>query len=151
MAGGSEASDSTLCCARCGEPAHLQCPKCVELKLPREGAAFCSQDCFRASWTSHKAVHLKAKLSSSVSDEGWQYCLRKGQSRTQKLPYFDWTGTLRPFPISSRRTVPAHIDLPDWAIDGVPKIEPNSDLQHVAEIKTPELIERMRETCRVSS
>lgn len=101
--------------------------------------------------------------------------------------------TLRPFPISSRRTVPAHIDLPDWAIDvsclipfllmstmdlyvcedyehwpfalvmcsfvyghvflmlflvflsyisftsllqGVPKIEPNSDLQHVAEVNT---------------
>nr|DAD18591.1 TPA_asm: hypothetical protein HUJ06_020054 [Nelumbo nucifera] len=155
-------AESTLSCVRCGKPAHLQCPKCVELKLPREGAAFCTQDCFKESWSSHKSVHLKAKLSalgtgtpdeqiSSALNEGWLYCLKKGQARTSKLPHFDWTGALRPYPMSSRRIVPEHIDKPDWAIDGIPKIEPNSDLQHVVEVKTPEQIERMRETCRVSS
>ncbi|KAF8379279.1 hypothetical protein HHK36_028712 [Tetracentron sinense] len=56
--------------------------------------------------------------------------------------------TLKPYPISAHRIVPAHIDQPDWAIDGIPKIEPNSELQNIVEIKTPELIERMRETCR---
>lgn len=62
-----------------------------------------SQDCFKASWSLHKSVHLKAKLSSlgtgipdeqnseSVSD-GWLYCLKKGQARTPKIPHFDWTG-----------------------------------------------------------
>ncbi|RVW41211.1 Methionine aminopeptidase 1A [Vitis vinifera] len=149
-----------------------RCPKCVELKLPREGAAFCfcfstyraisllsTQDCFKASWSSHKSVHQKAKLSSlgtgtpavqnsASPNEGWLYCLKKGQARTPKIPFFDWTGTLRPYPISSKRIVPDHIDLPDWAIDGIPKIEPNSDLQHIVEIKTTEQIERMRETCR---
>ena len=50
-------------------------------------------------------MHLKAKLSSlgagatdaqnsDVANEGWQYCLKKGQARTPKLPYFDWTGYL---------------------------------------------------------
>ncbi|KAL0379678.1 UNVERIFIED_CONTAM: Methionine aminopeptidase 1A [Sesamum angustifolium] len=35
MAGGSDAVETaTLSCAKCGKPAHLQCPKCVELKLP---------------------------------------------------------------------------------------------------------------------
>ncbi|XP_050282090.1 methionine aminopeptidase 1A-like [Quercus robur] len=161
MSGGSDVADTTsLSCARCGKPARLQCPKCVELKLPREGAAFCTQDCFKASWSSHKAVHLKAKLSSlgtgtpheqnsDLHNEGWLYCLKKGQARTPKLPHFDWTGELRPYAISRRRAVPAHIELPDWAADGIPKTEPNSDLQHVVEIKTPDQIERMRETCRI--
>ncbi|KAL3814932.1 hypothetical protein ACJIZ3_016200 [Penstemon smallii] len=103
MAGGSDAVENTLSCAKCGKPANLQCPKCVELKLPRESAAFCSQDCFKASWSSHKSVHLKAKLSSpttetpgeqnsSMGNDGWLYCMRKGQARTAKLPQFDWTG-----------------------------------------------------------
>ncbi|CAL5340222.1 unnamed protein product [Camellia sinensis] len=170
----------TLSCAQCGKPAHLHkivaysgklnrefsCPKCVELKLPQEGAAFwglhiSTQECFKASWSSHKSAHLKAKLSSfgpstpgeqnlASSNDGWLYCLKKGQARTPKLPHFDWTGTLRPYPISEKRMVPAHIDQPDWAIDGVPKIELNSNLQHVVEIKTPEQIEKMRESCRIS-
>ncbi|KAJ8447330.1 hypothetical protein Cgig2_013107 [Carnegiea gigantea] len=174
MAGGvSAAAESALSCARCGKPAHLQCPKCVELKLPCEGAAFwyfyfyfnflltkgmstkSSQDCFKASWSSHKSVHLKAKASLLETDvardkntEGWLYCLRKGQARTSTQPHFEWTGSLRPFPISSKRPVPDHIQLPDWAIDGIPKAEPNSDLQRAVEIKTPEQIERMRETCK---
>ncbi|KAL3649454.1 Microtubule-associated protein 1A [Castilleja foliolosa] len=162
MAGGSDAVEATsLSCAKCGKPAHLQCPKCVELKLPREGAAFCSQDCFKASWGSHKSVHLKAKLStpshenhgernSDSPNDGWLYCLKKGQARTPKIPHFDWTGPLRPYPISKRRPVPAHIEIPDWSIDGIPKIEPNSELQHIVEIKTPDQIARMRETCRIA-
>ncbi|XP_031269636.1 methionine aminopeptidase 1A-like [Pistacia vera] len=158
MAGGSDAvENNSLSCVRCGKPAHLQCPKCMELKLPREGAAFCTQDCFKASWSSHKSVHLKAKLlgtgtpgGSDGANEGWLYCLKKGQGRTPKLPHFDWTGALRPYPISSMRSVPSHIDLPDWAVDGIPKIEPNSDLQHVVEVKSQDQIERMRETCRIA-
>ncbi|XP_056174083.1 methionine aminopeptidase 1A isoform X2 [Syzygium oleosum] len=138
MAGGSDVAEAALSCALCGKPAHLQCPKCVDLKLPREDAAFCTQECFKASWSSHKSVHLKAKLctlgTAETLGDGWLYCLKKGQGRTPKLPHFDWTGTLRPYPISSMRTVPSHIDQPDWAID----------------IKSPEQIERMRETCRIA-
>ncbi|KAB1225287.1 Methionine aminopeptidase 1A [Morella rubra] len=160
MDGGSDVVETTaLSCVRCGNPAHLQCPKCVELRLPREGAAFCTQDCFKASWGSHKSVHLKAKLSSigtgipheqnsDLLNEGWLYCLKKGQARSPKLPHFDWTGPLRPYPISSRRAVSARIEKPDWAADGIPKIEPNSDLQHCVEIKTADQIERMRTNCR---
>ncbi|URD78788.1 Removes the N-terminal methionine from nascent proteins (By similarity) [Musa troglodytarum] len=164
----SAAAESALSCSRCGKPAYLQCPKCVELKLPREGAAFCysvcffllsskqlsacsTQDCFKASWSSHKSVHFKSKLANVQSEQtqdGWLYCLRKGQTRTSELPYFDWTGALRPYPISQQRLVPEGLEKPDWAVDGIPKIEPNSDLQNIVEIKTPEQIERMRETCR---
>ncbi|KAG2326220.1 hypothetical protein Bca52824_008948 [Brassica carinata] len=158
MAGESDASSiATLSCARCEKPALLQCPKCVELKLPREGASFCTQDCFKAAWSSHKSVHVKAQLSSIPGDQnsdlvsqGWLYCVRRGQGRTPKLPHFDWTGPLKQYLISPKRFVPAEIEKPDWAIDGTPKIEPNSDLQHVVEIKTPEQIQRMRETCKIA-
>ncbi|XP_020576321.1 methionine aminopeptidase 1A isoform X1 [Phalaenopsis equestris] len=148
-------AESNISCGRCGKPAHLQCPKCVELKLPREGAAFCSQDCFKASWSSHKSVHVKLKgdVALTNSDElqkSWLYCLKKGQARTARPPLFDWTGTLRPYPISKFRAVPGSIEKPDWAIDGVPKIEPNSDLQSRVEIKTADQIDRMRETCRIA-
>lgn len=55
-----------------------------------------TQECFKASWNSHKPVHLKAKSSELGTDtpdnEGWLYCLKKGQTRIAKLPYFDWTG-----------------------------------------------------------
>lgn len=36
-----------LACARCSKPATLQCPKCLELKLEKDFAAFCSQECFK--------------------------------------------------------------------------------------------------------
>ncbi|XP_057768198.1 methionine aminopeptidase 1A-like [Salvia miltiorrhiza] len=104
--------------------ADYRCPKCVELKLRREGAAFCSQECFKASWSSHKFVHLNAKSSLIASEsyseqnlglpgDGWLYCLIEGQAQTPKLPHFDWTGPLRPYPMSQKRIVPTHIDQPD--------------------------------------
>jgi methionyl aminopeptidase len=127
------APESSLCCARCGKPALLQCPKCAELKLPREGAAFCTQDCFKAAWSSHKSVHPKP--NAQQSPEGWKYCLKKGRARSLQLPRFEWTGPLRPYPISKMRVVPDEIEKPDWALDGIPKIEPDSDLQKRVEVK----------------
>ena len=32
---------------RCGKAAKLQCPKCVEMQLPKQPSAFCSQECFK--------------------------------------------------------------------------------------------------------
>ena len=36
-----------LHCGRCQKAAKLQCPKCLELGLPKQPSAFCSQDCFK--------------------------------------------------------------------------------------------------------
>ncbi|KAG9136065.1 hypothetical protein Leryth_025924 [Lithospermum erythrorhizon] len=110
-------------------------------------------------WELTNPVHVRLRVTlcfglgeqnGSSPNDGWLYCLRKGQARTANLPHFDWTGSLRPYPISKKREVPAHVELPDWASDGNPKIEPSSDLQHSVEIKTPEQIEKMRETCRIA-
>lgn len=32
---------------RCGKAAKLQCPKCLEMQLPKQPSVFCSQDCFK--------------------------------------------------------------------------------------------------------
>ncbi|KAJ7568411.1 hypothetical protein O6H91_01G031500 [Diphasiastrum complanatum] len=154
-------ADPTLACLQCSKPAHFQCPKCLELKLPQANAAFCSQICFKAAWVSHKLSHVKVsdaegeKNSSDICvadalSRGWRYCIRKGQARIAQLLFFDWTGPLRPYPISPRCIVPDKIARPDWASDGRPKEEPVSEWQNSVEIKSSEQIERMRETCKVT-
>ncbi|KAM3375448.1 hypothetical protein P3S68_014162 [Capsicum galapagoense] len=87
------------------------------------------QDCFKASWSSHKSIHLKGKLSSLATEtpteqnasspsDSWKYCLRKGQDQTSKILHFNLTGTLRPYPISKKRVVYLLILIrPEWAND----------------------------------
>ncbi|KAJ7568414.1 hypothetical protein O6H91_01G031800 [Diphasiastrum complanatum] len=93
--------------------------------LPKQS----SQICFKAAWVSHKLSHIKVsdaegeKNSSEICvadalSRGWRYCNRKGQARSAQLPFFDWTGPLRPYPISPRCIVPDKIARPDWASDG---------------------------------
>ena len=115
-----------LACVRCGKPAKLQCPTCLELKLDQELAAFCSQDCFKvggwiaappcgrtpahlqtavpsrsqAGWASHKKNH-------KPSLDGWHFCTKRGQGRSLQMPPFAWTGELRPERIGPMRQVPA--------------------------------------------
>jgi hypothetical protein len=97
-----------LACLRCSKLAKLQCPKCLEIKLPRGTGSFCSQDCFKAAWSNHKSVHsevseraLQALVSGSgdgpVSEflsQGWLFCLHNGQRRSGRMPVWDWTGIL---------------------------------------------------------
>lgn len=137
--GAGAESLASATCVRCSKLAQLQCPKCLELKLPRADASFCSQDCFKAAWPEHKAAH-----------KGWQFCLSKGRLRSDEMPPFDWTGSLRPDVVSPRRPVPLTIMCPDWASGGKPTEEQNSKWQHSVEIKSTQQIEKMRNTCRVS-
>ncbi|KAJ9188470.1 hypothetical protein P3X46_003826 [Hevea brasiliensis] len=107
MPGGSdEAVATALSCVQCGKPALLH----------------------------YHTGLLPGEQDLGGLNEGWLYCLQRGQTPTPKLPHFDWTGTLRPYLISPMRVVPAHIDQPDWAVD----------------IKSPDQIQRMRETCRIA-
>ena len=115
--------------ARCDKPAKLQCPKCLSQGLPKEGSVFCSQDCFKVShgpcsallprrdhcmhcspcrraacywfrihmqeaWVEHKKVHQKP-----VSD-GWMYVTKRGRGRAKAMPSYNYTGALRPHPVS---------------------------------------------------
>lgn len=42
----------------CNSEARLQCPTCIKLGI--KGSFFCSQECFKANWSQHKAVHSKS-------------------------------------------------------------------------------------------
>eukprot|EP00897_Mesotaenium_endlicherianum_P005562 jgi/Mesen1/5033/ME000025S04431 len=134
---GDEASTngmSKFSCARCGKPSNLH-----------------SQECFKASWGAHKSVHKAGSpAAADALAQGWLFCLERGAARTLSMPSFNWTGELRPYPISPMRTVPKHIARPDWASTGIPVIEPNSRWQTSVEIKSADEIARLRKTCKVA-
>ncbi|KAK9868002.1 hypothetical protein WJX84_011144 [Apatococcus fuscideae] len=137
----SQDPSSGLPCDKCGKPAKLSCPKCLELKLPREGGAFCSQECFKEAWGQHKKVH-KVKP--------WLYVTNRGQGRTQTMPSFPWTGELRPDLVGPRRLVPASIPLPEYAETSIPKGEQESRQQTSNPVRTPKQIEGLRKACRIA-
>jgi len=115
----------------CQKPATLQCPKCIQLKLPP--SRFCSQDCFKSSWNLHKSVHNPAEGSLPPHFEG-----------------FEFTGPLRPGKISPMRKVPDHIPKPDYAITGEPLSERLAKNADRIEIKNSSQIEGMRKVCKLS-
>lgn len=119
--------------SRCGKSGTLQCPKCIEMHLPKAPSVFCSQQCFKVhglpfdqqifppwsanasllwssnfklqsqqqhlpqeGWAEHKKVHKQ---------DGWQFCTNRGKGRTKQQPNFNWTGPLRPAPISQQQQV----------------------------------------------
>jgi len=67
----------------------------VELKLPN--SYYCSQDCFKGTWTVHKNVHVSPFAALDV------------------FTGFRFTGGLRPSPQTPKRTVPLTIGRPDYA------------------------------------
>lgn len=138
-----QASEAALSCVRCQKPATLQCPKCLELHLERDLAAYCSQDCFKESWAEHKKLH-------KPSINGWHYCTRRGQGRSLNMPEFKWTGSLRPARIGPMREIPDHIPTPDYFTNnGIPTSELSSPQQRTVPSRSPEEIAGIREACRI--
>jgi methionyl aminopeptidase len=84
----------------CGKPSKLRCPTCIKQNIT-DGSHFCSQECFTQFWSMHKLLHLPGKKAAEFNP--W--------------PGFKFTGPLRPFPLSAKRLVPAHIPRPDYADD----------------------------------
>lgn len=42
----------------CKNSAKLQCPTCIKLGI--QGSFFCSQECFKNNWKTHKIIHSLA-------------------------------------------------------------------------------------------
>jgi len=58
----SAATEKRVCSSQNCEKecsANLACPKCAQLGMP--AAYFCSQQCFKANYNTHKQVHALAK------------------------------------------------------------------------------------------
>lgn len=43
----------------CGKPASLACPTCIKIGIPP--SRFCTQECFKNNWGSHKELHKAVK------------------------------------------------------------------------------------------
>ncbi|KAI1737466.1 putative methionine aminopeptidase, type I [Xylaria scruposa] len=90
------------------EAGSLQCPTCLKLLLTQ--SYFCSQDCFKKNWSTHKAVHKTRNVQAA--------------GLYDPFPAYHYTGSVRPvYPLSPRRLVPDVIPHPDWSETGIPKRE----------------------------
>ncbi|EMR63141.1 Methionine aminopeptidase 1 [Eutypa lata] len=105
----------------CEKDADLQCPTC--LKLGVNDSYFCSQDCFKKNWNTHKAMHKTGILHNIITPK----VVSKPDPATgvyNPFPSFSFSGPLRPvYPLSPRRPVPKSIVHPDYAETGMPKSE----------------------------
>ena len=91
----------TLCNgAACQNEANLQCPTCIKLGIEKMGF-FCSQECFKSNWLTHKNLHNKpVDVQAKPLLDLW--------------PWFKFTGPLRPFEQTPLSSVPDHIERPDY-------------------------------------
>ena len=119
--------------------------------------------CFAATYE-HGEADEPASLSRSPQLEGapsawaaerpaappaaeWLFCANRGKGRSAKRPLFQWTGRLRPFPISPYRPVPDSIPRPDYATTGWPADEYESKKQNSVHLHTPAEVEGIRTAC----
>lgn len=114
----------------------LNCPTCLKNQLPP--TYFCSQECFKKSWPTHKKVHPIKRTTATSYDP---------------FPMFPYTGELRAvYPLSAYRKVPPHINRPDYADDdgGVPRSEQVRRGKLEVDVATPEHIAKVTKVCRLA-
>ncbi|XP_051941762.1 methionine aminopeptidase 1 isoform X2 [Hippocampus zosterae] len=132
----------------CSKDAKLQCPTCIKLGI--QGSYFCSQECFKGSWASHKLLHKKAKEDKNQNE--CKNCVEK-DINTDPWPGYRFTGKLRPYyPLTPLRLVPSEIQRPDYADHPRGMSESEQFLKGTAQIKIlpPDDIEGMRVVCRLA-
>lgn len=106
------------------------------------GSYFCSQDCFRATWSQHKKLH--AQESSGI-----RALQTSNRLRLAEFQGYDYTGSLRVADVTMpMRTIPEHIKRPDYSNDGRPKSEERFNRTSASfRILDEEGIEGMRKVC----
>mmetsp|Transcript_351 Transcript_351/g.593 ORF Transcript_351/g.593 Transcript_351/m.593 type:complete len:409 (-) Transcript_351:39-1265(-) len=121
---------TTHTCAGCNKQVEtkLACPKCIQMLLPP--TYFCSQECFKANYSTHNKLHkiakqvmdAKANQSTGVAKVPFDGITCDPNEDIQKrlsLPIwakgYDFTGSLRPALLSPKRPVPSSIRKPDYA------------------------------------
>ena len=91
----------------CDNPAKLSCPTCIKLGAPP--TRFCGQDCFKASWNSHKAVH------SAIREARDAAIAADPSSMPREFKNYMFSGSLRPWKVTEKSLIPADIEKPDYA------------------------------------
>ncbi|XP_043369901.1 methionine aminopeptidase 1 isoform X2 [Dermochelys coriacea] len=135
--------------AGCSHEAKLQCPTCIKLGI--QGSYFCSQECFKGSWATHKLLHKKAKDEKTKREvSSWTV---EDDINTDPWAGYRYTGKLRPhYPLMPTRPVPSYIQRPDYADHPLGMSESEQALKGTSQIKilSCEDIEGMRLVCRLA-
>ncbi|KAJ7702984.1 peptidase M24, structural domain-containing protein [Mycena rosella] len=106
-------------CPNGNPPSRLECPTCNKLGI--RGSFFCGQECFKSGYGTYNP-----------------------------FPSYDFTGPMRPaYPLSAKRQVPEHIQLPEYVADGIPRSEIRA-AGRSPRILNAEEIEKMKTVCRIS-
>ncbi|XP_064416198.1 methionine aminopeptidase 1 isoform X2 [Latimeria chalumnae] len=132
----------------CDSEAKLQCPTCIKLGI--QGSYFCSQECFKGSWTTHKLLHKKAKDEKARQETSRSIL---NDINTEPWPGYRYMGKLRPhYPLTPMRPVPSYVQRPDYADHPLGMSESEQALKGTSQIKilSPEDIEGMRLVCKLA-
>lgn len=101
----------------CSKPGTLRCPTCVKLEIDLVAESlFCSQECFRNNWKSHKDLHTASSSPRSLDISA--------KRRRAAFEGYSYTGPLRvAHVVMPRRTIPDHIPKTDYYISEKPTSE----------------------------
>jgi len=106
------------------------CPTCKKLGLPL--IFFCSKECFKKAWPTHKSKHKAAKAAKDTDDN------------LSKFRGYRFTGPLRPALVTAHTPVPDHIEKPDYAVTGIPESEERASRRSRAVVYSADTIAKMR-------
>jgi len=117
-------------CSQCKKKAEkmMVCPTCKKLKLPQ--SYFCSKECFKAAWPTHKMLHKIAKGAMK-------------QNIDSRFKNYRFSGSLRPGQVTPFTPVRKGIVKPDYADDGNPTSELAARGKKI-QVYDKETIEKMR-------
>eukprot|EP00871_Galdieria_phlegrea_P006080 jgi/Galph1/95/GphlegSOOS_G4771.1 len=131
----------------CSSSASLRCPTCIELKIDSENSYFCSRECFRSSWKSHKLLHNK---SSNAETKTTVRNLKRSTREQHSFSNFRFTGSLKPAKVTPMLSVPDHIPKPDYWKTGIPYSEEEVKGKTTVKTLSKEEIEGMRQACLIA-
>jgi len=113
-------------------------------------AYFCSQECFKANWSTHKMLHqlIEQKQAEAAAQKP-----NAPPKADERFAGYKFTGKLRPGLVSAYRPVPPHIKKPDYAnsITGESLAEKQMKQNNNITVHTPEQIERLRKSCKIAA
>ncbi len=85
---------------------------------------------------------------ASVPDTGpWLWVTQHGAARLPRMPGYSYTGTLRPYRVSPRRSLAKGTVLPDYHATGQPDAESSSPYKHTPPIVKPADEAALRRVC----
>jgi methionyl aminopeptidase len=119
-------------------------------------AYFCGKVCFQAAWPAHKLEHKTTTTSTTPGGAAAATAVVSSSAqdpndpRVQSFRDVEFTGSLRPYVMTPQvRVNKKGIDLPDYALSGVPVSEMSARGSRTIEVKTPAQIAALRRVCKL--